>query len=671
MIESLNQKIQYNGNSSQTVFTFPFMVLEASHVVVITTVIATDVSTTHTLNSTYSVSGTGSPSGYVTFNTAPATGVRVTLKRVVPLYQRTRYENNDRFPAASHEAALDKLTMIAQQLDEKFGRAMLLEEGSPSTPVTFPEPGASKFIRYNSTGTGLEAVDISGTLNTTVDAVQSVTKVGLGVASASGKLRYVNDSIRGLWADTGAQWYALNGDVINVKAFNATGDGTTNDRDAIVAALAALTTGGALYFPPGSYKISASINLPSVDNIRIFGAGRSSHIWNSTANDGIFNIPAGVDGLEIDHLKLSSTGSLNVLGRSCLYFNPNADPTPIKYAKIHHNYFAAASTSGISGNYITDATIVHNTFDNDGGAFGEHGLYFGTSGGSSARNIIAENTFLNTASGNSGGICIAGSQSDHTISQNIIVGWKYGLLINDTSAGSLSSATITGNRIRSQSHDCINFFQSDTVSAPATLTIAGNSLSAAGRNGIRGDWLNDSVISSNLIRLNNESGIRMNKLTGCTVIGNIIRDNDYDSNGVGGDDSSGIRLNTNCAGSRFIGNTVNCSNPSNYQSYAFSIGSSGNTGNYFADNLVDANRVANFDVAAGATGGGWGFLDGTNTFKLGNPGGSMAGVIVGTGAPEGAVTATIGHLYLRVDGSTSTTLYVKTSGSGNTGWTAK
>lgn len=43
----------------------------------------------------------------------------------------------------------------------------------------------------------------------------------------------------------------------------------------------------------------------------------------------------------------------------------------------------------------------------------------------------------------------------------------------------------------------------------------------------------------------------------------------------------------------------------------------------------------------------------------------------GAGSPESVVTAPVGSLYLRNDGSTSTTLYVKTSGTGNTGWTAK
>ena len=43
----------------------------------------------------------------------------------------------------------------------------------------------------------------------------------------------------------------------------------------------------------------------------------------------------------------------------------------------------------------------------------------------------------------------------------------------------------------------------------------------------------------------------------------------------------------------------------------------------------------------------------------------------GSGTPEGAVTAPVGSLYTRTDGGASTTLYVKESGTGNTGWSAK
>jgi hypothetical protein len=47
-------------------------------------------------------------------------------------------------------------------------------------------------------------------------------------------------------------------------------------------------------------------------------------------------------------------------------------------------------------------------------------------------------------------------------------------------------------------------------------------------------------------------------------------------------------------------------------------------------------------------------------------------LITGTGDPEGVYVANRGTLFLRTDGSTSTTLYVKTADDGlATGWTAK
>lgn len=43
----------------------------------------------------------------------------------------------------------------------------------------------------------------------------------------------------------------------------------------------------------------------------------------------------------------------------------------------------------------------------------------------------------------------------------------------------------------------------------------------------------------------------------------------------------------------------------------------------------------------------------------------------GTGSPESSVTASVGSLYTRTDGGAGTTLYVKESGTGNTGWVGK
>jgi len=387
----------------------------------------------------------------------------------------------------------------------------------------------------------------------------------------------------------------------SARWMGAMADGSTNDRAKLMLIMTALPNGSALFFPATSsyYKILSTLDVPLRTNFRFFGAGRGSRIQNDTANLGVFSITAGSDGLEIDHLKLQSTGALSTLGRGLIYFNPDATATAIQYPHIHHCYLAAASTCGISGNFITDGTFVHNVFDNDGSAYGEHGLYFGPSGGSSARNIISENTFINTASGTSGAITIAGSQSDHTVSQNVIVGWRDGLLINDNSTGSLSGATFTGNRISGQLRDNVSFFQSDTVSAATGCTLVGNRLSGAGRTGIRADWVTECLFQGNRITGAAETGVRTNKMTNCEWIGNTIRDNDADSNGADGDSSAGIRLNQDNTGNLFAYNTLTVSNVSNFQKYGLSVGSSGNTGNTYHHNKMRSNRTADYDVPTG------------------------------------------------------------------------
>lgn len=52
---------------------------------------------------------------------------------------------------------------------------------------------------------------------------------------------------------------------------------------------------------------------------------------------------------------------------------------------------------------------------------------------------------------------------------------------------------------------------------------------------------------------------------------------------------------------------------------------------------------------------------------------TLGGPIITTGidSPEGMVTAEVGSLYLRIDGGAGTTLYVKETGSGDTGWVGK
>lgn len=68
---------------------------------------------------------------------------------------------------------------------------------------------------------------------------------------------------------------------------------------------------------------------------------------------------------------------------------------------------------------------------------------------------------------------------------------------------------------------------------------------------------------------------------------------------------------------------------------------------------------------------GAGLLVVNGTGGIANGGSSGPQWRAGSGSPEGSVTAPIGSIYSRTDGGASTSLYVKESGTGNTGWVAK
>ena len=94
----------------------------------------------------------------------------------------------------------------------------------------------------------------------------------------------------------------------NVRAFGATGNGTTDDTTAINGALTAAASGGTVYFPPGTYLISTAL-APS-SGTRLTGAGALCTTIVSTSSS-IFTLQPGthLDRIEIDHLSLTVTGS--------------------------------------------------------------------------------------------------------------------------------------------------------------------------------------------------------------------------------------------------------------------------------------------------------------------------------------------------------------------------
>lgn len=72
----------------------------------------------------------------------------------------------------------------------------------------------------------------------------------------------------------------------NVKAYGAVGDGVTDDTAAVMAAVAAMTSNSALYFPGGTYLVNDTIDLTEKNGVSLLGDGMDSTVIKRT--DGGF-----------------------------------------------------------------------------------------------------------------------------------------------------------------------------------------------------------------------------------------------------------------------------------------------------------------------------------------------------------------------------------------------
>ena len=119
-VSSTQNYIEYSGDGTTTTFPIPFYFLLNSDISVMISDESGNLS--EPVNGTnFTVTGGGnSEGGALTFSVAYASGSKILIYRTPPVTQETKYYENGKFPAASHEAALDKLTMLIQEYGWRF-----------------------------------------------------------------------------------------------------------------------------------------------------------------------------------------------------------------------------------------------------------------------------------------------------------------------------------------------------------------------------------------------------------------------------------------------------------------------------------------------------------------------------------------------------------------------
>jgi hypothetical protein len=316
-VTSTNQKVQFNGNGSTTVFAYNFKIFASSDLSVILRS-AAGTETVQQLTTNYTVSGVGEASGgNVTMGTAPASGTTLTILRVQPNLQGLDLVPNDPFPAGSMEDALDKLTFMVQTHDEEIGRSIKASKTNVIADSEFTVSAtdrANKLFSFDSSG-NLSIAQELGTYRgdwaaSTAYAVRDLAKdtstgnificVTAHTSSGSQPLTTNTDSAK--WAlivdaasaTTSATAAATSATAAASSATAAASSATTSGNSATAAASSATAAASSATAAGSSATAAASSATSAASSLSTFqsqyhGAASSDPSSNLSTGDLYFN----------------------------------------------------------------------------------------------------------------------------------------------------------------------------------------------------------------------------------------------------------------------------------------------------------------------------------------------------------------------------------------------
>ena len=285
-IQSGNSAISYTGNAVTTTFAYNFRILANTDVQVFVN------STLKTLTTDYSVTGVGADAGgNIVFVTAPANLTTIYISRSgIALTQLTDYVENDPFPAETHETALDKLTMLLQQLKIIIDKSVHFPAGETNSGLLVAAATrAGQFLKFDTAGNLDYDNIISGTPQD--DFIQAGT--GAVAKTFQNKCR----------------------EIVSVSDFGALGNGVADDTAAVNAAIAyAISIGGCtILFDKLCYCTSALTQVSGQAGIKLIG--RSNEVVGTPAAGLLFTGTgaSGVIFLDILNCESIAIEDMNIL----------------------------------------------------------------------------------------------------------------------------------------------------------------------------------------------------------------------------------------------------------------------------------------------------------------------------------------------------------------------
>lgn len=283
--------------------------------------------------------------------------------------------------------------------------------------------------------------------------------------------------------------------ILSVKQYGAVGDNSTDDTTAIQAAITAASSGDIVYFPPGTYKVTAAITIPN--GMRLMGGGRTKSIiagYSTTAN--IFTVSTN-EAVRFEQLEITRTSTVATAGAGIQFTDPSTenigstvDDCVISncFRGIH---FLKAQQWKVTNCYIADyyqiGVYVQNTYDGDSGDSYMSGNMIITSRGGTTYGVFQ---------GSGGGLRAIGNKflsGSYGIFFDLETGITTGILLiegnsiegqsvagidieNAASNGGFTHVVVTGNQVAGQPTCIVTSGGSDFL---FMVNISHNSLACA------------------------------------------------------------------------------------------------------------------------------------------------------------------------------------------------
>ncbi len=508
-------------------------------------------------------------------------------------------------------------------------------------------------------------------------------------------------------------------ETVSVKDFGAVGDGVTDDTAAIQAALdAAKINGDALFFPEGRYIVSSPLILPVKNGtyrVPLYLYGTSAEnapdelgsIIEYTGTSGSLFEGRGVSGtdtrrtqLKVENIQLYGTFTQGSLTNTTVGFNLYAS-TSLElnnvlvfgfqygmlieggwwYSAINNVKFRQSKTA-VKTNGAANGSVFRNCSFANVDDYSVQADYFGFS--INFDNCWFEGGGITEVLLTNGGTARIQNSYFETVGTGAVVEMaRYA-----AATGQAPMLYMTGCDIQSSGgvDHVVSLYNAAPENANMTAIFSGIWCQLTGKNGFVGASGGTNTIVYELGQINyfNNPVIPLLTPTSTAEEVKVNADGFFAKQATIISATGGVHnlenTSTAVTSGDFFGKI-------NFVSNDASAGASGNVAGIYAKAVSDFGAVdlelysapSGAPMVAGLTLGSDGkvyaeiqdFVTKTSGKGLLFSGDSNIIWRAGSGTPEGAVTAPVGSMYTRSDGGASTTLYVKESGAGNTGWVAK